>query len=134
MSRTDSHRPARIQIAETEAAHGGRVNWHTDIKFRRYKGEGEWIGQQRNRRVVSTQQAINLEVTMFDDHEDYAPIEVIAEGPVVEDEREDEDESWSSEGPDFSDAEADADALAGIGWGTDEDYGYGWDEPAEYPF
>jgi hypothetical protein len=72
---------------------------------------------------------------MFDDHEDYAPLDVIAEGPVVEDEREDEDESWSSEGPDFlSDGEADADALAGIGWGSDEDYGYGWDEPAEYPF
>jgi hypothetical protein len=50
MSKTDKTKPPRVQIAEAKAAHGGHINWHTDVTFSRYKGDGEWIAEQKNRK------------------------------------------------------------------------------------
>ena len=40
MSKTDKTKPARIQISEAKDAHGGKINWHTDVTYSRYKDEG----------------------------------------------------------------------------------------------
>ena len=50
MSKTDKTKPARVQIAEAKATHGGRINWHTDVTFSRYKGDGDWIKEMRTRK------------------------------------------------------------------------------------
>jgi hypothetical protein len=39
MSKTDKTKPSRVQIREAEEKYG-RVNWHTDVTFSRYKSEG----------------------------------------------------------------------------------------------
>lgn len=53
MSKTDKTKPPKVQIAESKAKHGeAHINWHTDVTFRRYKGDGEYIAEQRGRKWV----------------------------------------------------------------------------------
>jgi hypothetical protein len=51
MSKTDKTRPARVQIAYVKDKHGeAHINWHTDVAWRRYKGDGEWTNEIRHRK------------------------------------------------------------------------------------
>jgi hypothetical protein len=50
MSKTDKTKPPRIQIAEAKAAHGGRINWHTDVTYSRYQGDKMYLAEKRRRK------------------------------------------------------------------------------------
>lgn len=49
MSKTDKTKPAKYQIADLAAAHGGHIDYRR-VAWRRYKGHGEFIAKTKNRK------------------------------------------------------------------------------------